>query len=222
MSEFVTRRETGNVQRRFLLTFDDGYASLADYAFPILADLGFTASTFLITDYVGKTNAWDARYTWDRLPHLDWAAVEHWRGRGFDFGSHGATHRRLTWLGDGAVLDELRRSRELLVTRLGTDAGRAIAYPFGAVDARIERHAEGAGYDLGFGGVKGTGSRLNISRVPVYVWDAWDVPFGLRGDRLGAVGTLVAHATNRCAVGTTIMQLVRRRSVQLPESVADA
>src|SRR5690349_7264774 len=76
--------------RRFLLTFDDGYASLADSAYPLLADLGFTATTFLVTDFVGKTNTWDVRYTWNRLPHLDWAAIERWRARGFDFASHTA------------------------------------------------------------------------------------------------------------------------------------
>src|SRR6058998_1062836 len=47
----------------FLLTFDDGYASLAEHVYPILADVGFTATTFLITDYVGRLNTWDVRYT---------------------------------------------------------------------------------------------------------------------------------------------------------------
>ena len=41
--------------RSFLLSFDDGYESLATHAYPILADLGFSATTFVITDYVGKT-----------------------------------------------------------------------------------------------------------------------------------------------------------------------
>ncbi len=64
---------TGNV---FLLTFDDGYASLAGSAYPILADLGFTATTFLITDYIGKMNTWDLQYTWNRLQHLSWPQIE--------------------------------------------------------------------------------------------------------------------------------------------------
>ena len=81
--------------RVFLLTFDDGYASLADYAYPLLADLGYTATTFLVTDYVGRMNTWDLRYTWRPLPHLDWRAIETWQGRGFDFGSHTASHARL-------------------------------------------------------------------------------------------------------------------------------
>src|SRR5437867_9162744 len=37
------------------------YASLAQHAYPVLAELGFTATTFLITDYIGKTNTWDVR-----------------------------------------------------------------------------------------------------------------------------------------------------------------
>jgi peptidoglycan/xylan/chitin deacetylase (PgdA/CDA1 family) len=192
--------------RTFLLTFDDGYASLAEHAYPVLANLGFTAITFLITDYVGKSNTWDVQYTWNRLQHLSWPQIEQWRARGFHFASHTATHRRLTWLDNAAIETELRGSRDLLTARLGADAGRAIAYPFGAVDERVVRHAQRAGYELGFAGVKGSGEALRLSRVPVYFWDRGAIPFGLRDDGLGALGRIVAHAANRCAVGTSIMQ----------------
>ena len=214
---------TPHVARRtFLLTFDDGYASLAEHAYPILADLGFTATTFLITDYVGRTNTWDVQYTWNRLPHLRWPEIEQWRERGFEFGSHGATHRRLTWLDDAAIEAELRTSREVLTARLGADAGRAIAYPFGAVDMRVLRYARNAGYELGFAGVKAGEDSLQRARVPVYFWDAGDVPFGLREDGVGKLGRTVAHLANRCAVGTTLMQSFTRKTAPLPESVADA
>jgi peptidoglycan/xylan/chitin deacetylase (PgdA/CDA1 family) len=145
------------------------------------------------------------------LRHLDWSEIEHWRARGFDFGSHGATHRRLTWLDDREVQEDLARAREVLRVRLGPEAARAVAYPFGAVDARIVRHAASAGHDLGFGGVKAAGDRLNVARVPVYSWDRWNVPFGLRDDLLGATGRLVAHAANRCAVGTSVMRAIGYR-----------
>ncbi|MGH7700635.1 MAG: polysaccharide deacetylase family protein, partial [Gemmatimonadales bacterium] len=120
---------TPHAPRTFLLTFDDGYATLAEHAYPLLAELGFTATTFLVTDYVGGLNAWDARYTWRRLRHLDWDTVERWQARGFGFGSHGATHARLTWLDDRRAAEELGRSRGALVRRLGALAGRALAYP---------------------------------------------------------------------------------------------
>ncbi len=199
--------------RGFLLTFDDGYANLVDQAYPLLADFGLTATTFLVTDYVGRTNTWDGRYTWRRLPHLDWPAIEHWQGGGFDFASHTASHARLTWLGDARVADELGRSRETLVRRLGAGAGRAVAYPFGASDDRVQALARAAGYELGFGGGGRAGHRrMRLPRVPVYVWDSWRVPFGLREDALGALGRFVADVTNRCSVGTSVMKAIGHRS----------
>src|SRR2546430_978778 len=206
----AVRRTAAPAGNEFLLTFDDGYASLAAHAYPVLARQGFTATTFLVTDHVGATNTWDVRYTWRRLPHLDWRTVEEWRARGFDFASHTASHARLTWLGDARAAQELGRSRDALVRRLGAAAGRAIAYPFGAADERIERLARAAGYELGFGGVHANGSGLRVPRVPVYWWDAWSVPFGLRSDALGTLGRSVAHAANRCAVGTSWMLALRR------------
>jgi peptidoglycan/xylan/chitin deacetylase (PgdA/CDA1 family) len=206
LDEFA--RTTHDAPRTFLLTFDDGYASLADNAYPLLADLGFTATTFLITDYIGKTNDWDVRYTWNRLPHLGWTAIDAWRARGFSFASHGATHRRLTWLSDAAAQDDLGRSRDALVARLGADAGRAVAYPFGAADARVVQLARQTGSELGFGGVRGNGDRLHVARVPVYFWDFGTQPFGLRNDAIGILGKAVAHVANRCSVGTSLIQRI--------------
>jgi peptidoglycan/xylan/chitin deacetylase (PgdA/CDA1 family) len=198
---------TKPLARTFLLTFDDGYAGLATHAYPILADLGFAATTFLITDHIGKTNTWDARYTWNRLPHLDWQAIEEWRGRGFDFGSHGATHRRLTWLDGPTIQDELRSSRHALVERLGERAGIAVAYPFGAANGRVTTCAQVYGYHLGFGGPRGDlEDRYNLPREPVYMWDRWALPFGLRHDALGAVGRRVAKVANAAALGTTLFK----------------
>jgi peptidoglycan/xylan/chitin deacetylase (PgdA/CDA1 family) len=224
LEEFAGRRPAPGARRPFLLTFDDGYASLAEYAYPVLADLGFTATTFLITDYVGKTNTWDVRYTWKRVPHLSWTEIERWRDRGFGFGSHGATHRRLTWLTDAELAAELQRSRETLLDRLGADAARGVAYPFGAVNARVLQRAQDAGYELGFGGVRGPGDALNHARVPVYCWDAGNVPSGLRDDPLGTLGRFVADTSNRCAVGTSLMLRLRitQRSARPQVSAADA
>ncbi|PYP07713.1 MAG: hypothetical protein DMD59_14435 [Gemmatimonadetes bacterium] len=101
--------------RELLLSFDDGYASLADNAYPVLADLGFTATTFLITDYIGKTNTWDVRYTWHRLRHLSWLQIEAWRARegarqGRDVpGAH--RHRRRWRRDDGGALGRTGHAR---------------------------------------------------------------------------------------------------------------
>ena len=43
----------------FVLTFDDAYESVFENAFPLLKELGFTATVFAITNYIGKNNTWD-------------------------------------------------------------------------------------------------------------------------------------------------------------------
>lgn len=203
---FPVARLSATGGRNFLLTFDDGYESLAEHAYPVLADVGFTATTFLVTDFVGRQNLWDVRYTRHRLTHLDWPAIETWRARGFDFGSHSATHRRLTWLREADVVEELGRSRETLIERLGAAAGRSVAYPFGAANRRTVEIARRAGFEIGFGGVWESGSDpLRLPRMPVYMWDTARTPLGLRAGPLGTAGRLVAHVANRCAVGTSIM-----------------
>ena len=192
--------------RDFLVTFDDGHASLAEYAYPVLADLGFTATTFLVTDYVGRDNAWDVPYALRRLPQLSWRTIESWRIKGFDFGSHSGTHRRLTWLRDDTITEELTRSRQMLVDRLGPSAGVAIAYPFGAASERTVELARKIGFGLGFAGAwERNSDPLRLSRVPVYVWDALRRPLALRPGPIGTAGRFAAHLANRCALGTTLM-----------------
>jgi peptidoglycan/xylan/chitin deacetylase (PgdA/CDA1 family) len=221
----VTRLSAAN--QSFLLTFDDGYASFAEQAYPVLADLGFTATTFLVTDFIGRENRWDVRYTRHRLTHLDWPAIERWRARGFDFGSHSATHRRLSWLKRPDLTEELGRSRETLVQRLGAAAGRAIAYPFGAVNLLTVELARKTGFELGFAGVRDNGTDpLRLPRVPVYVWDAGRMPAGLRAGLVGSMARVAAHIANRCAVGTSLMLALarplrrRRRADAAPQGEA--
>jgi peptidoglycan/xylan/chitin deacetylase (PgdA/CDA1 family) len=192
--------------RTVVLTFDDGYASLARHAFPVLADHGFRALVFVITDFVGRDNTWDVQYGWRHFSHLTWDELAAWREKGIEVHSHGATHARLTWLDDERAGEELRRSREAIAARLG-DAPLAVSYPFASVDARIQRLALQAGYSLGFGGPSATGQEpLCLPRRPVYGWDTFPLPLVLGQSPLSGVGMQLARFTNRCAVGTAAIQ----------------
>lgn len=190
-----------------VFTFDDGYELLAEHAFPVLADHGFTALVFVITDFVGGENTWDVQYGWRRFRHLSWDDLGRWQERGIEVHSHTVTHARLTWLPDDAITDELGRSREAIARRLGR-APPGVSYPFGSADARVRRLAATVGYALGFRGPNGNGGHdpLMLERWPVYGWDRFDVPLVLRDGGLGSVGRALARFTNRCAVGTAVIQ----------------
>ena len=100
-----------------------------------------------------------------------------------------------------------------MIARLGASGAGAVAYPFGAVDARIARLARDAGYHLGFGGVRGDAADpLRQPRAPVYMWDVGTTPLGLQTGGWGAAGRFVAHVANRCAVATSWMLKLRADS----------
>jgi len=55
LAEFLdfTRLNRQLPRKSVVLTFDDGYKSFKQYAYPVLKELGFTATLFVYTDYVG-------------------------------------------------------------------------------------------------------------------------------------------------------------------------
>ena len=189
-----------------VFTFDDGYAGLARHAFPVLADHGFPALVFVVSDYVGRDNDWDVQYGWRRFAHLGWDDLARWQERGVEVHSHGATHARLTWLADTEISEELERSSEAIERKLGRRPS-AVSYPFGSVDGRVRALAARAGYRLGFAGPSQRGyERLALPRRPVYGWDRFERPMVLGGSPLSGTALALARFTNRCAVGTAVIQ----------------
>ena len=184
------------------ITFDDGYRGLRDHAFPVLAEYGFRATCFVITEYAGKLNRWDVAYGGRRFAHLAWRDMRAWQGRGIEFASHTATHPRLTRCSSEQVRGELVRSRIAIERELGVTPA-AISYPFGAFGEREERFAREAGYAAGFGIARGwRGSVMSIARVPVYLWAPMMPGVGaLRGPE-----RVAGAIANRCAIGTTLIR----------------
>ncbi len=155
------------------LTADDGYASQVAYLSPLLRELGVPWGVFVLVGQLGGTNRWDVGWVSPRERHLTVDEVRWLAGEGVAIGSHGITHRRLTSLPDGALAEELVASRERLERITGRPVD-AIAYPWGAADARVTAAAGRAGYRLGFGprrrGQAGA-DPLQIPRTALYAPD---------------------------------------------------
>jgi peptidoglycan/xylan/chitin deacetylase (PgdA/CDA1 family) len=131
--------------RSFALTFDDGFASNRAYAWPVLAELGFPAATFLVTDHLGDSNRWDgpAAVQHPLLGTADLAAADPGL---MTFHTHSASHPDLALLaGDPVALHrEIRASRDRLA-QLGC-TGRFFAYPRGSWNWRVMEEVRNAGY----------------------------------------------------------------------------
>ena len=123
-------------ERAFVLTFDDGYRSVYEHAFPLLAELGLTATVFVATGDGGG----------ERPPSLagremlSWRELDEMARHGVAIGAHTRTHPDLTTLPRAAARAEMADSRRILEDRLGV-AVRSFAYPFGRFDARCRELA---------------------------------------------------------------------------------
>jgi len=119
------------------LTFDDGYASVYRYGFPVLVEHQMTATIFLT---VGKTCS-------ERLPSLEgrvmlsWSEIKEMHRNGIAFGAHTLTHPDLTRLTPLAGETEMRESQDRIVQKLGAKVS-SFAYPIGRFDASSRASAQ--------------------------------------------------------------------------------
>jgi len=132
-------------QKSVVLTFDDGYKSFLQFAYPILKELGFVATLFVYTDYVGTgANA------------LSWADLRKLADEGFEIEAHSKTHgdlRRAAGESTEAFARRMRaemaQPRELFSKNMG-HVPQTLAYPFGRQDDGVVQKARENGYLAAF------------------------------------------------------------------------
>jgi len=128
------------------ITFDDGFASVTDAAWPLLAERGLTATVFCIAGYLGRESDWPTQSR--AAPRRALAGPEELAAiaeAGVEIGSHGLTHAPLD-TDDPALLErELLESRRSLEDALGVTV-RTLAWPYGVRSHSAERAAREAGY----------------------------------------------------------------------------
>ena len=132
---------------RVAITFDDGLASVARIAAPMLAERGLRATVFCVAGHVGGASDWPSALPGS--PRLELAAAAELAGlaaEGWEIGGHGMTHMPLR-TEDPTVLDrELTRSKAVLENIAGTPV-RSFAYPYGAAPSAPAAELVAATYD---------------------------------------------------------------------------
>ncbi len=119
-------------EHSFAVTFDDGYQSVYEHAFPVLREHNMTATVFLM---IGDTSA-----QLDRLPMLNgrsmlsWNEIREMREAGIEFGAHTLTHPHLPHLPPEEIEREMRESKDVIEQRIGSEVD-SFAYPFGTHDS---------------------------------------------------------------------------------------
>lgn len=136
-----------DVPKPICITFDDGYADFHSNALPILSSFGFPATVFVTTGWLADAGPDAAGRPLDDM--LRWAHVKEIAAEGVEVGAHSHSHPQLDQLGDGALHDELTRSRLLLEDGLQRPV-KTMAYPYGYSSARVRRAVARAGYTTAY------------------------------------------------------------------------
>jgi len=129
--------------RPCVITFDDGYRDFATEAWPLLKKYGFSATVFLVTENMGKDNAWDARFG-TRVPLMSWDEVLRHAADGVEFGSHSLSHWPMTGLDPEGIFRDMLQSKNMLEQKLG--AVTSFAYPYGDCDLSTRQIVGACGY----------------------------------------------------------------------------
>jgi peptidoglycan/xylan/chitin deacetylase (PgdA/CDA1 family) len=116
--------------RAALVTFDDAYRSVFEYAYPVLSERGHPAVVFVPAEYVGKTSTFDDHTDEPVEPICTLAELQELERSGISIESHGFTHRRLSRLSRRQVKRELSRSKAFLEDGLAKRIS-AYAYAYG-------------------------------------------------------------------------------------------
>ncbi len=134
-------------ERSFLLTFDDGFVGVFQHARPVLLDLGWTATVFVVSARIGGDDAWDEAHNpaQRRHPLMGRGQIERMASEGFGIQSHSRRHHDLTAISREHLRDELAGSRSELQAMLGSPV-HFLAYPFGRFDVEVRQAALDAGF----------------------------------------------------------------------------
>jgi peptidoglycan/xylan/chitin deacetylase (PgdA/CDA1 family) len=157
------RGEKNIPPRCAVITFDDGYKSQYEVAWPILKKYGYPFTMFIYTEGVrGGTLGGGGAITWEQLADM--------RDNGIDIEAHSATHQDLreghtiTLAAPGGkktrtkltgpqyeewMQNEVVGSKQLLEQRLGIKVN-CFAVPFGNYNEHVKEIARTAGYEAMF------------------------------------------------------------------------
>jgi len=160
----------------FVLTFDDGFLGVYEHAFPLLSQMGWPATVFLVSGLIGGTDEWTGREnpSGETYPLLGRREIEEMARGGFSFHSHTRSHPDLRQLSRPAMIEELAGARRDLEDLLGRSVPY-LAYPYGWYDENVVEAVKASGYTAAFSVQPGFNRRdvdpYRIRRLDAYGTD---------------------------------------------------
>jgi peptidoglycan/xylan/chitin deacetylase (PgdA/CDA1 family) len=123
--------------RPVVITFDDGNLDIYQYAFPIMHEMGFVGTFYIVANRLHSNDFVDANQLIEMI------------NDGWEVGSHSMSHVDLT-LDHSVARYEILQSRLTLEDALGVPIN-TLAYPYGKIDEFVANKTSEYGYQAGMG-----------------------------------------------------------------------
>ena len=123
VAEYDQIRKTNSSipKKSIIITFDDGWKSIYEKAFPILDNYSYVATNFIVTNYANGSSGY--------ISYMNWSEVEDLKDKGWDVQSHSVSHKNLINLSEEEYRKQLNDSKTILKDKLNVDAN-SFAFPF--------------------------------------------------------------------------------------------
>ncbi len=131
-------------EKPIVITFDDGYLSNYEIAYPMLKELNIPATIFVVTSTVGEKvgggKVSTDHFTWEQAREMQASGV-------IDIHSHSHTHLNMKTVSAAKLNEEIRLSKFLIEKNLGKEC-YVFSYPFGGYNDATSQAAKKAGYKM--------------------------------------------------------------------------
>lgn len=152
------------------ITFDDGYKNVYENALPILTQVGFSSTNFIVTAEIGGENHWAQSTGSFPSTLMNAAQIQDWHTQGQEIGSHTVNHIYVGKASKEQALLELQQSKQTLEEILQEEI-TAFCYPYGSESPEARQWVEETGYKVAVstqrGLVRNNDDRFSLPRVNI-------------------------------------------------------
>ena len=155
LSELLKNNDHEGIQ--VAITFDDGYDSVHNIAYPAMERFGFTGTVYLntgmIDDEINMQSIPEEGHYQD-TKFMNWHQVQELRKNDWNIGSHGVQHYDLCNVDESQVENELSQSKAEIQQRLGLSCDD-FSYTWGSYNEKLKKQVEAAEYSSSVSGEHG-------------------------------------------------------------------
>jgi peptidoglycan/xylan/chitin deacetylase (PgdA/CDA1 family) len=210
--KFLKASEFFEADSGVLLTFDDGFVDLYEFAFPVLAEEKVPALIFVVSGYAGKKNQWEVTLG-KSFTHLSWNRIKEMHKYGITIGSHSHLHPDYS----RSPLDLVKHDMEVSLKTISDKIGERVkylSYPFGRIRKEDWKLAEQIGYEKAFISTpRETNNPYLIGRWGVYTIDTlFNLSAKIGLNKFGSFEKLKCKGINWVSNATGIIKAVGERA----------